>query len=345
MRLTANFRSPKRIPLLQVAKTAIATVLAWVVASILVPGPAPLFAAIAAVLVVQPSVNQSLTKAMERSVGVIVGVAIASALGLALGDASWVALLASVVALGVAWLLKMTATTTNQVAISALLVLVLGTGTPGYALNRILETIIGALIGIVINVIVVPPVAVVPAQKAVFTVGTSLADVMDRLAGALERPLSYPEMADLLTDARQVRPLQHTAVEAIGTAAETLTINPRGRRHREHLIRVQASLDQLTPVVTQIIGMTRALADHYDPSVTEEPLVRDIAEQLRRAAHDTRDLVRGTESAPPNPLTPALTSQLTITAPSAQHWVLLGSMLEDLRRIHLELTEPPSAPH
>ena len=87
MRITEVIRSSKRSPLLQVAKSAIATAAAWVVAGLLIPGPPPIFAAIAALLVVQPSLNQSLSKAIERSVGVVTGVVIASLLGLAFGGA------------------------------------------------------------------------------------------------------------------------------------------------------------------------------------------------------------------------------------------------------------------
>ena len=36
----------------------------------------------------------------------------------------------------------------------------------------------------------------------------------------------------------------------------------------------------------------------------------------------------------------ALTEPLTVHAPSRDHWVLIGSMLEDLRRIHKALREP-----
>ena len=42
----------------------------------------------------------------------------------------------------------------------------------------------------------------------------------------------------------------------------------------------------------------------------------------------------------PEPLTsetPALTSALVIAAPKSAHWILVGSLMEDLRRIREEL--------
>ena len=175
MRMTATFRAPKRAPILQAAKSAAATIAAWLIAGWLIPGPPPVFAAIAALLVVQPSVNQSLAKAIERSIGVIAGVVIASGLGILLGGSTWVILLATVVALLVAWLLKMTSATANQVAISAMLVLALGGTSPDYALDRVLETLIGAALGIVVNLVIVPPVALAPATESVAALGGELA--------------------------------------------------------------------------------------------------------------------------------------------------------------------------
>ena len=186
MGITATLRATKRVPILQVAKASVATIAAWLVAGWLIPGPLPVFAAIAALLVVQPSVNQSLGKAIERSIGVILGVVIATGISLAFGQSTWIILVAIVVAMLVAWALKMTPGTSNQVAISAMLVLALGASSPEYALDRVLETLIGAAIGIIVNALIVPPVAVAPARNEVALLGAELAASADRLAEALE---------------------------------------------------------------------------------------------------------------------------------------------------------------
>jgi len=345
MNVTAGIRASQRSPILQVAKSAVATVAAWLIAAALIPGPPPVFAAIAALLVVQPSLNQSLTKAIERSIGVIAGVVIASILGIVLGTGTWVILLATVVALLVAWALKMTAGTANQVAISALLVLALGTATPSYALDRVLETLIGAVIGILVNLALVPPVAVAPARDAVTGLGDELANSLERLAGALETRQSAADLNGLLVEARLMKPMRDAADRAIEVATESLSLNPRGRRHREELAATEALLERTGPIVTQTIGMTRAFCDHYDPTIADEPTVLAIAEQLRRAAHDVRLDVRRTDAAagvaePDADEPAALTEPLTVHAPSRDHWVLIGSMLEDLRRIHEALREP-----
>src|SRR6185312_4263915 len=124
-------------------------------------------AAIAALLVVQPSVNQSLSKGLERSIGVIAGVALAYGVGLVFGTASWAVLGVIVLSLLIAWTLRLGPGSANQIPISAMLVLSIGSQTPDYAANRIIETIIGAAIALAVNVIIVPPVMLGPAHAAV----------------------------------------------------------------------------------------------------------------------------------------------------------------------------------
>lgn len=337
MKLLAAFRSSKRQPLLQVLKSALATIAAWLVAGALFPEHLPVFAAIAALLVVQPSLNQSVAKAIERSVGVVAGVVVASALALAFGQSTWVILVAIAAALVIAWLLKMTTPTSNQVAISALLVLGLGAATPGYAVDRILETIIGAVIGFGVNFALVPPVALRPVHEAVEKLGEELGASLDRLAAALEVAQAQEQLEELMIQARLLRPMLATADAALTAGAESLTLNPRGRRRREELERLETTLRRFSPIVTQVIGMTRAVYDRYDAGLADEPSVRAIADQLRRAAHDVRRVERRTHVDPAEPPTaslPALTAPLQIAPPSSAHWILVGSLLEDLRRIH-----------
>ncbi|MFF2371560.1 aromatic acid exporter family protein [Agromyces sp. NPDC058110] len=339
MAVLDTLRTSKRLPVLQVAKTSVATIAAWLIAGTLIPAQLPVFAAIAALLVVQPSVNQSLGKGIERSIGVLLGVIVASTLAFAFGDSSWTVLVAVLVAMAIAWVLKVSPATGNQVAISAMLTLVLGASTPNYALDRVLETLIGAAIGIIVNAAIVPPVAIAPARREAALLGAELAASADRLAAALERRQSRAEIEALMIEARLLRPMRDAADAAIAAGTESLTLNPRRSAHREELAQLRELLEQLGPIVTQLIGMTRAFADHYDASLHDEPTVRAIAEQLHRVAHDIRLAARVAEPEP-EPMTsmvPALTSALVVHPPTSSHWILIGSLMEDLRRIREEL--------
>lgn len=332
---------PRRGPFLQVVKAAIAVIAAWLITPLLVPGPPPIFAAIAALLVVQPSVNQSFSRALEFTAGVVGGVVFASGMGLVFGFQSWVVLVAATIGLFLAWLLRMTPVGANQIAISALLVLAIGANTPEYALDRVIETVIGAVLGFVVNILVIPPVAMGPARESMHALTEDIAAAFERLADALTTPQTDADREELIAKARLLRPQLEKADAALTAASESLTFNPRGRAHRAELTELAHLLDRFTPVVTQLAGMTRGVYDRYEPDLGTDPIVRDIADQLRRAAHDAR-LLLGRAEPEVTTMTgqvAALTTPLVISRPPV-HWVLVGALVEDLRRVHETLTTP-----
>ncbi len=348
LRLPVGIRAASRTPFLQVVKSAVAMVIAWLVAGFLVPGELPVFAAIAALLVVQPSVNQSIGRAIERSIGVVVGVVVAYAVALLFGTNSWIVLVAVVISVLLAWALKLTPGSANQVPISAMLVLAIGASDPEYAFARIGETIVGAIIGVIVNIALVPPVLTGPARVAVTGLGAEIAATLDRLATALTTPQTAADLHGLLLEARLLRPMEAKADQALTAARESLTLNPRQGRHRAELEHDDELFARLKPLLTRSIGMTRALHDHYDDGLAGEPTLVAIAEELRRAAHDVRLISRDPDAPVTEPSTetagiPALTAPLVIATPDPRHWILLGSLMEDLRRIHSELTGDPAA--
>ncbi len=200
--------------------------------------------------------------------------------------------------------------------------LALGTATPNYALDRVLETLIGAAIGIVVNAVLVPPVLVPAARDKVDVLGRELASALERLAEALETPQTPASLEGLLIEARLLRPVRDAAADAIRDGADSLALNPRSGRHRAELGEMGDLLDRFSPVVTQTVGMTRAVYDGYESSIVDEPAVRAIAEQLHRAAHDVR-LAFALDAGPERVVDaePALTRPLQIQTPSPLHWV------------------------
>ena len=345
MRITGSLRTNSRSPLLQAVKTSVATVLAWLVAQLLLPGDLPIFAAIAALLVVQPSINASLGKAVERSLGVIGGVLVAYGIGLLFGRSSWIVLLAIVLCILLAWALRLSPGSANQIPISAMLVLSIGASTPEYAFDRIIETVIGAGIALIVNVLIVPPVSLVPAHDAVVLLAGEVADTLERIADALLAPQTTPRLEELMIKARLLRPMLGAAERAITQAEESLTLNPRQARHRRELDADVRLYDRLRSLVTRSAGMTRALRDHYDDSLHLEPSVRAFSLELGRAAHDLRLLARHVDDGvdeqaveePPRTEAPALTAPLTIATPHPEHWILIGALMEDLRRVREEI--------
>jgi len=355
-RVVAPLRQTTRTPLLQVVKTSVAVVASWFLSLALLDQALPIFAAIAALLVVLPSVNQSFVRGLERSVGVLVGVLLAYAAGVVFGDATWLVLAVVVVSLVVAWAARLTPSSANQVPISAMLVLSIGATTPAYAVDRVIETVLGAAVALAVNALVVPPVLVGPAHLAVGRLARDLAAVLDETAVALERPVDERALAATLERARGLRDLQPRAVAAVAAAEESLRLNPRRSRNRDVLEAERRLLATLTMLVRRVVPMTRSVHDNWSPDLADDPVVPRLAVELRRAAHDVRLLARGAEhggaASPGRPTpddVPALTAPLVVPRPGPRHWVLVGSLLEDLRRVREEIVagtahEDPDGP-
>ena len=344
MTLVSNVQAKKRTPLLQVAKTALAALAAWSIAGLIFTDQKPIFAAIAALIVVQPSINQSLGKAIERSVGTVLGVAIAFGATLIFGANGWIVLVAVIAAIVIAWSLRLTPATASQIALSAMLVLALGTVTPVYALDRILETILGAAVGIVINALIAPPVALAPANRAVSELGVNVAQILEDISAVLSRPTSYSVLNDIYLRSRALRGEYNAARATVVRAQESLRFNARRNKHTLTIENDVMLMDILAVLVTRTMGLSRAVRDHYDDSLTAEKSIRAIAEEFGRAGHDLRLLVRNAglpAITTPHPATseiPALTAPITVLKPSLNNWVLIGFLVETLRLVRNEIT-------
>ena len=343
MSLVSQVQEKKRIPLLQVGKSIIAALASWYVASLIYPDRAPIFAVIAAIIVVQPSVNQSIGKALERSVGTILGVAIALGASLALGGQSWLVLVAIIGAILLGWAFKFTPATSNQIAISAMLVIAIGAATPEYSAERIIETIIGALIGFIVTAAIVPPVELGPSTHAIGQLGANVASTLEDMGAVLTRATSPEVIESIFTRALDLRAELNASRDTLTKARESLRFNMWQGKKSTIVDAQETMLDRLNVLVTRTISMSRAVRDHYDSSLVKEPAIREIAQELARTAHDLRLLVRDTGLPamdiphPPTNEMPALTSPIVMKAPAASNWILVGFLLESIRRIRVEI--------
>lgn len=341
-RMTGRFTAPERAPLLQLLKAATAAILTWFVCILLFPDQQlPLFGAIAALLCVQESVNQSLTRGVERVVGVLLGVSVAMGAGALFGPQSWLFIAAIVVSMGVGWLLRMTNASTNQIAISAMLMIALGGLQMGYGVERLVETAIGAAIGVLVNASIVAPVQSTRVHTSMNELTTDTAQALRRLAEGLETTQDRAWLDSMLAEARMLQAKRSEVHALMRSARESLRLNPRGPRYRILLEADDALFDRLQPIVTQVVGMSRALYDLYSPSLGGDPQAVGMADEMRRAAHDLERLPHlaieeaggGASSEPA-----ALTKPYIIPQPHPDHWILLGSLMEDLRRVRGRIT-------
>lgn len=335
MRWLARLRTQQQSSWLQVLKVALAVALSWGVC-LLLGFALPIFAAIAALLVVAPSVNQSLGKGIERTVGVLGGVVLAWLASLVLPQGALTVLAVTLVAVLVARLLRLAPMAANQLPISAMVLLALGAGSgPLFGFDRIVETLIGAVIALVINLVLVPPVQHEPAERAMRELAHAIADAYDRVARALSTGRVAPHLLD---DARSLRERVQTARAAMDELEDSTRMNPRVPRLRERLERDERLLLTLTVLANRVIGMSRSVVDRLDASLADDPTVRGIAQESRRIAHEIRALVDqhahddGRTTTLPAVDIDGLTAPIALPEPHPEHWVLIGALLEDVRQ-------------
>jgi Aromatic acid exporter family member 1 len=246
-------------PGIRTAKTTLAAVLSWQLA-IPLPGGPPVLAPLTALLVTQVTVLETITGSLQRVGSVVAGVLVAvlfsETFGLhwwSLGLAVFASLaLGQVLRLGIHWL---------EVPISALLVLAVG-GQPGVvAWTRVVETLLGAGVGVAVNVVLAPPVYVQPAGEAIFELADDMARLLEDAGDDLTRGWSGAEAYQRLQRARELDRQLRRAREALGRAEDSLRLNPRHRRLGDPSGGLRDGLSTLEHATILLRGLSRSLVD------------------------------------------------------------------------------------
>lgn len=270
----------ERRTLLQIAKTALAATLAWELAIRLLHSPLPALASLGAILTVQVTVKQTVAFGIQQVVGVTVGVGAAVLAVGVLGVHAWSVGLVILGALVVGNLLRL-GKQVNQVAISALLVLALGTA---YGSARVVDTLLGAVLGVLVNALVAPPTHVQDAAEQVARVAGDLGLLLADVAAGLRAGWDHDTATDWLRRARDADASRADAAEAVRRGDESLRYNPLARDEAETVARLTEASIGLEHGATQLRGITRALADlGPDRGPAEEAVLAGLADVLEQA--------------------------------------------------------------
>ncbi len=140
----------------QTLRSTAAAVIAYSVAVWFLPEPAPLTAPLTALLVVQVTLYATLTTGIRRVNSVVVGVLIAIGFSSLVGLSWWSLGLTIFTALMIGRLVRVNEFV-PEVAISAMLVLGVSQ-VADTAWDRVWETLIGAVVGLLFNLLLAPPV-------------------------------------------------------------------------------------------------------------------------------------------------------------------------------------------
>lgn len=283
-------RGPVRLRGVRTAKSTVAAVAAYVAAVPLSDNPRPVLAPLTALLVVQLTLYDTLRRGLLRVASVVLGVLVAGVLSEFVPLTWWSLGLAVAVSLAIGRLLRL-GDEIAEVPISAMLVLAVG-GSDTAAEGRVVETVIGAVVGVLVGAAVAPPLYVRPASDAVLGVAARTAEVLRRLAAEVREEYSVEQADGWLRDARALGREILRADRALHTAAASLRYNPRARRRPHAEPSLRSGLDAIERATVSLRGVSRALADLvggpgeetvYGPDVRAalSDLLRDVAESVQ----------------------------------------------------------------
>ena len=276
----------RRLPGLRTAKTTLAAVLSFVVAEWIGTSDAPVLAPLTALLVIQVTMYDTVRESLQRVASVLAGVLVAVGVAAVAGLSWWS--LGGVVALSlvVGRLLRL-GPQLLEMPISAMLVLAVG-GDRDVADSRVYETLVGAAVGILVNLAIAPPLYLRPAGDAVRELAERIAGFSRDLASALRTGWSRADADHWLTGARSLNAEVARADRVLGRAEAGARLNPRAASTRRQQPRLRTALTGLERFQLSLREVCRALLDRTY-FVPEDEQSGAYPEDARTALADVLD--------------------------------------------------------
>lgn len=275
-----------------------ATVAAYVVAGVLLTDTVPVIAALTALLVVEVTLFDILTSGLQRVVSVLAGVFLAVAFSSLVGFNWWSlgVLVAASILVGQALRLGPHLV---EVPISAMLVLAVR-GNEAVAGDRIIETLIGAAVGIAVSLLFPPRIRSGTAARAVGDFADEIAGLLRSAAAELVDGISVEDATLWLDEARRLSRRVPEVDRAVEQAEQSRRLNPRSLSEGDTSEVLRGGWEALehssVAVRTMFRGVVDGVRDHPQAAGESAQAVRQafatLLGELGDAVHAYGDLVR-----------------------------------------------------
>nr|WP_313896360.1 FUSC family protein [Streptomyces sp. YIM 98790] len=303
---------------------------------------APLLAPLTAILVVQVTVYATLTSGIRRVNSVVAGVCVAAAFSVVVPLTWWSLGLLILASLVIGHLVR-AGEFVPEVAISAMLVLGV-TRVTETAVDRVVETLIGAAVGLVMNAVFVPPVWVQPAGEAIEDMAARMRLLLLHIGGELGGHVPVHRAADKLHQARRLDNDVAEVDSSLSQAEESLRFNPRVKEGLMYRVVLRTGLDTLEICTVILRSMARTLTDLarerteeelFDPDVTQA--LRELLGHLASAVDSFAMLITSQVSSSSEAAEDRLARELAASRESRERiaWLLLARVQEHPRQWQL----------
>jgi uncharacterized membrane protein YgaE (UPF0421/DUF939 family) len=255
-----------------------ATVAAYVVALVLLPDTVPVIAALTALLVVEVTLFDIVTSGVQRVVSVVAGVMLAVWFSSFVEITWWSLGILVAASIMIGQLLRL-GPHLVEVPISAMLVLGVG-GAEGPASDRIVETLIGAAVGVAVNLLFPPAIRSDTAAKAVQKFAEEIAKLLETAAGEMSDGITVEEASGWLEEARRLNRHAARIDRAVVQAEQSRKLNARALTHRHTEESLRSGLDALEHTSVALRTMFRSIQDgvreHPEESGAEVQELRTV---------------------------------------------------------------------
>ncbi|MGA5097358.1 FUSC family protein [Streptomyces lavendulocolor] len=283
---------PERDLAVQAIKAAGAAILAWAVAGWWWQAPLALMAPWTAVALVQSTVYRSVRTGVQQVVLIAAGTVLAAA---AAGLTGGNTMAAMAIALPVTALLGNYSRFEGQgvyASTTALFVLVYGSFSGFDILHRLLETLLGAVIGIGVNALILPPVHLRHAHESLYRLPGDGAELLRTMAREMEQGYERRQAQEWYTRARRLPQLLTDLHNARMWTRESLRLNPRRRIRRPPgpglpSTQWDAAWERVTDHLTALTGM---LAEAAGDSPRLRPPPDSVLGEVPRLLHALADV-------------------------------------------------------
>lgn len=272
-------RLPARADFQLALRLTVAAMASYVVATLIFPEAEPLLAPLTAMLVVQVTPVSLLASGLDRVVAVIAGIAIAVLFSARVPLTWWSLGLLILTAITVGQVLRLRANLI-EVAISAMLVLGVGSlAVESAAWERLTETLVGAAVGVAINLALPPKVATEDAGEALEGFAGQLSGVLRQAADELTEAVSAgSELSPLpprwLEEARRITRDFPAVESAVLRAEEGRRLNVRAAFSSDAGPGLRQGLEALEHTGISVRTMFRAVADAV-------PIRADVSREVK----------------------------------------------------------------
>jgi hypothetical protein len=285
---------PRRLrpTLLTVFRLSAAAVVAYLISQILTHGALDLTGPLTALLVVQASAFSTIKMGAVRVGAVLAGILVATLLSTWIGLTWWSLGAAIAASLLLAKVLRL-GEQALETPISAMLIM--GVSNHDVAAEtRILNTLIGAAVGVAFNLIYPPAMPAAPARQALLRVVDAAASPLDAAADALvDGPVTRAQVEDWIDRVRSANREVAAATAVIALLKDSRRFNPRALGTVDVEPILASALDSLEHCLLAIRGLFAVLLAEVPPEEEpDDPYGGELRAAFAVVLHDTADCLR-----------------------------------------------------